>query len=214
MSPELSYGRHAGPAPHTARQAAVMLLLFRRDHPRAVPVAGICRSRSGRRRWRTTPVRSACPAARSTGANLRARQPSASWRKNWASMRRLSCWAGSPIAMFSPATFWSRPGSRRQDSNRSGGRTTAKCKASSSCRSKCCWTKRAIGRLTIERGPLAFHAPCIRVGQCADLGRHEHHPQRTGRRAARPCGDDLSDIRQLDSKPRSHSAPSCSISTA
>ena len=31
MSPELSYGRHAGPAPHTARHAAVVLLLFRRD---------------------------------------------------------------------------------------------------------------------------------------------------------------------------------------
>src|SRR6185369_332933 len=30
MSPELSYGRHAGPAPHTARPAAVVLLLFRR----------------------------------------------------------------------------------------------------------------------------------------------------------------------------------------
>ena len=29
MSPEMSYGRHAGPAPHTARNAAVMLLLFR-----------------------------------------------------------------------------------------------------------------------------------------------------------------------------------------
>jgi 8-oxo-dGTP pyrophosphatase MutT (NUDIX family) len=31
MSPELAYGRHAGPAPHTARQAAVVLLLFRRN---------------------------------------------------------------------------------------------------------------------------------------------------------------------------------------
>ena len=31
MSPQQSYGRHAGPAPHTARAAAVMLLLFRRD---------------------------------------------------------------------------------------------------------------------------------------------------------------------------------------
>jgi 8-oxo-dGTP pyrophosphatase MutT (NUDIX family) len=30
MSPELSYGRHAGPAPYTARRAAVTLLLFRR----------------------------------------------------------------------------------------------------------------------------------------------------------------------------------------
>jgi 8-oxo-dGTP pyrophosphatase MutT (NUDIX family) len=31
MSPEMSYGRHAGPAPATARAAAVTLLLFRRD---------------------------------------------------------------------------------------------------------------------------------------------------------------------------------------
>src|SRR5262245_9119768 len=34
MAPQLSYGRHAGPAPYTARAAAVMLLLFRRDHTR------------------------------------------------------------------------------------------------------------------------------------------------------------------------------------
>ena len=30
MSPQLSYGRHAGPAPCTARAAAVLLMLFRR----------------------------------------------------------------------------------------------------------------------------------------------------------------------------------------
>jgi 8-oxo-dGTP pyrophosphatase MutT (NUDIX family) len=30
MSPQLSYGRHAGPAPVTSRPAAVLLLLFRR----------------------------------------------------------------------------------------------------------------------------------------------------------------------------------------
>ena len=28
----------------------------------------------------------------------------------------------------------------------------------------CCSMRRAVGRLTIERGPLMFHAPCIRVG--------------------------------------------------
>jgi 8-oxo-dGTP pyrophosphatase MutT (NUDIX family) len=38
MSPELSYGRHAGPAPSTARQAAVMLLLFRRDNRWHLPL--------------------------------------------------------------------------------------------------------------------------------------------------------------------------------
>ncbi len=38
MSPELSYGRHAGPAPATARAAAVMLLLFRRDSRWHVPL--------------------------------------------------------------------------------------------------------------------------------------------------------------------------------
>jgi 8-oxo-dGTP pyrophosphatase MutT (NUDIX family) len=31
MSPEMSYGRHAGPAPMTARAAAVLLFLFRRS---------------------------------------------------------------------------------------------------------------------------------------------------------------------------------------
>ena len=31
FAPELSYGRHFGPAPHDARPAAVIALLFRRD---------------------------------------------------------------------------------------------------------------------------------------------------------------------------------------
>lgn len=38
MSPELSYGRHAGPAPTTARAAAVMLFLFRRHGRWHVPI--------------------------------------------------------------------------------------------------------------------------------------------------------------------------------
>jgi 8-oxo-dGTP pyrophosphatase MutT (NUDIX family) len=38
MSPDLSFGRHAGPAPVTARAAAVMLLLFRRDGRWRVPL--------------------------------------------------------------------------------------------------------------------------------------------------------------------------------
>jgi 8-oxo-dGTP pyrophosphatase MutT (NUDIX family) len=38
MSPELSYGRHAGPAPRQARHAAVVLLLFRRDGRWHLPI--------------------------------------------------------------------------------------------------------------------------------------------------------------------------------
>jgi 8-oxo-dGTP pyrophosphatase MutT (NUDIX family) len=38
FEPELSYGRHAGPAPATARPAAVMILLFRRDGRWHVPL--------------------------------------------------------------------------------------------------------------------------------------------------------------------------------
>jgi 8-oxo-dGTP pyrophosphatase MutT (NUDIX family) len=38
MSPELSYGRHAGPPPATACRAAVMLLLFRYMHRWHIPL--------------------------------------------------------------------------------------------------------------------------------------------------------------------------------
>jgi 8-oxo-dGTP pyrophosphatase MutT (NUDIX family) len=38
MSPELSYGRHAGPAPYTARRAAVIALLFRRAGAWHIPL--------------------------------------------------------------------------------------------------------------------------------------------------------------------------------
>ncbi len=36
-APSLSYGRHFGPAPHDARQAAVLILLYPRDHQWFVP---------------------------------------------------------------------------------------------------------------------------------------------------------------------------------
>src|SRR5262245_5387182 len=38
MAPELSYGRHRGPAPYTARAAAVVLLLFRRGGRWHIPL--------------------------------------------------------------------------------------------------------------------------------------------------------------------------------
>jgi 8-oxo-dGTP pyrophosphatase MutT (NUDIX family) len=38
MSPELSYGRHSGPAPSTARAAAVLVLLFRRQGRWHLPI--------------------------------------------------------------------------------------------------------------------------------------------------------------------------------
>jgi 8-oxo-dGTP pyrophosphatase MutT (NUDIX family) len=38
FAPELSYGRHFGPAPATARAAAVMVLLFRRDGRWHIPL--------------------------------------------------------------------------------------------------------------------------------------------------------------------------------
>lgn len=38
FAPELSYGRHFGPAPHTARSAAVIALVFRRDGRWCIPL--------------------------------------------------------------------------------------------------------------------------------------------------------------------------------
>lgn len=38
FAPELSYGRHFGPAPHTARAAAVIALLFQRDGEWHIPL--------------------------------------------------------------------------------------------------------------------------------------------------------------------------------
>lgn len=171
MSPELSYGRHAGPAPHTARPAAVVLLLFRRDHP-----AG------GARRWHVPLTRRPNTLARHAGqislpggaVEVGESSIEAAQREVYEELgfeaphlvigRLADCYVFASdflvtpwiIASFEPNTCW-----RPHD-----------CEVQSVVELPLdvLLDERSIGQMTIERGPLLFHAPCIRVGQACIWG--------------------------------------------
>jgi len=165
LSPELSYGRHAGSPPHTARAAAVMLCLFRREH-----------SSGGAPRWHLPlTVRPetlahhagqiSLPGGRvesgetSFNAALRELNEELGFDSTHQVVGRLAdCYVFASdflvtpwvIASFEPNTRW-RPDAREVQ-------TVVELPLD------VLLDERAIGRLTIERGPLVFHAPCIRFG--------------------------------------------------
>jgi 8-oxo-dGTP pyrophosphatase MutT (NUDIX family) len=170
MSPELSYGRHAGPAPATARQAAVILLLFRRDHP-----AG------GARRWHVPLTERPATLARHAGQiSLPGGSVEAGEASSQAALRELreelgidrgidilgrlaDCYVFASDFLVTPwvaaATFepqW-RP-------HRSEVQGVVELPLDTLL------DERHISRMTIERGPLVFHAPCIQVNSTCIWG--------------------------------------------
>jgi 8-oxo-dGTP pyrophosphatase MutT (NUDIX family) len=164
MSPQLSYGRHAGPAPHTARSAAVILLLFRHDH--AVGDA---------RRWLlplterpatlvhhggqlSLPGGSLDNEETSDAAALRELHEELGVADGVELLGRLSdCYVYASDFLITPwlaairiAPHW-RPHANEVE-------RVVELPVDRLL------NDRAIGRLTIERGPLVFHAPCFRLG--------------------------------------------------
>ncbi len=99
MSPEMSYGRHAGPAP--APPAAPQWLFC----CSAALGAGIYRLPNVRRRSRGMAGRSACRAASSTQANRPSQRCSASSMRNLGSAKPTWKLADSQIATCLPAIF-------------------------------------------------------------------------------------------------------------
>ena len=170
MSPELSYGRHAGPAPHTARRAAVMLLLFRRDHP-----AG------GARRWHlplterpatltrhggqvSLPGGSVEPGESSREAALRELSEELGIDGGVEILGRLAdCYVFASDFLVTPwvSVASCDPEWKPHDREVQG---VVELPLDVLVDGRC------FGRMTIERGPLKFHAPCIRMGQTCVWG--------------------------------------------
>ena len=98
-------------------------------------------------------------------------------RGTWALTRSYrTAGATQRIATFSRAISVITPWvAAADDSSRIGGRACVRCRAWSNCHSTCCSMIGAVGRLTIERGPLVFHAPCIQSGGSQGVGGDECH---------------------------------------
>jgi 8-oxo-dGTP pyrophosphatase MutT (NUDIX family) len=158
ISPQLSYGRHVAPAPYTARAAAVLLMLFRRGGRWHLPLTERPAALAHHGGQISLPGGAVDAGEASSDAALRELREELGVCVEVELLGRLAdCYVFASDFMITPwvaaAEFeplW----------------LPQACEVQSVVELplELLLDERAIGRLTIERGPLAFHAPCIRVG--------------------------------------------------
>ncbi len=158
MSPQLSYGRQLAPAPYTARAAAVLLLLFRRGGRWHLPLTERPAALAHHGGQISLPGGAVDAGESSSAAAARELREELGIGGKVELLGRLAdCYVFASDFMITPwvAAAGFEPQWRPQA-----------CEVQSVVELPVdvLLDERAIGRLTIERGPLAFHAPCFRVG--------------------------------------------------
>jgi 8-oxo-dGTP pyrophosphatase MutT (NUDIX family) len=157
MSPEMSYGRHAGPAPHTARCAAVAILLFRREGRWHLPLTERPPTLARHGGQISLPGGVIDAGESSIAAVQRELHEELGFCETHLEIGQLSdCYVFASdfvvtpwiLATNEPNICW-RPHDREVESV-------------VELPLDMLLDERAIGRMTIERGPLVFHAPCLK----------------------------------------------------
>jgi 8-oxo-dGTP pyrophosphatase MutT (NUDIX family) len=165
MSPEMSYGRHSGPAPHTARPAAVALLLFRCNGHWHLPLTERPATLARHSGQISLPGGVVDNGESTLEAAQRELHEELGVDAPHLVVGRLSdCYVFASdfvvtpwiIANFEPDTAWRPHGSEVQ------------CVVELPL--KLLLDKRSIGQTTIQRGPLTFRAPCMRIGPACIWG--------------------------------------------
>jgi 8-oxo-dGTP pyrophosphatase MutT (NUDIX family) len=154
MSPELSYGRHAGPAPHTARRAAVILLLFQRDGRWHLPLTERPQTLTRHAGQISLPGGAVDPGESSSDAALRELSEELGNEGSVELVGRLAdCYVYASDFLVTPwiATMTGSPNWRPHD---------REVQRIVEVPIESLLDEVTIGRITIERGPLKFHAPC------------------------------------------------------
>ncbi len=160
LAPELTYGRHAGPAPHTARLAAVMLLLFRRNGRWHVPLTERPLALARHAGQISLPGGAIEPRETSLNAALRELDEELGFCEPHLVVGQLTdCYVFASDFLVTPWIIGCyEPDLRWQPNHREVERVVE-------LPLDALLDDRAISHLTIERGPLTFHAPCIHIGE-------------------------------------------------
>ena len=164
MSPEMSYGRHAGPAPATARQAAVMLLLFRRGGRWHLPLTERPATLARHGGQISLPGGAVEVGESSSQAALRELEEELGVTALVEMLGRLAdCYVFASDFVITPwvAATTMEPAWQPHDREVQGVVELSL---------DVLLDDASIGRTTIERGPLEFDAPCIRVGPACIWG--------------------------------------------
>lgn len=170
MSPELSYGRHAGPAPATARAAAVIVLLFSRD-----------RATGGARQWYLPLTERPAMLARHGGqVSLPGGAVDVDESSSQAALRELDEELGftGPLELLGrlpncyvfASNFLITPWIAATDTDPEWRPHDREVQCVFELPLESLVDESQVGRVTIERGPLAFGAPCLRVGSACVWG--------------------------------------------
>jgi 8-oxo-dGTP pyrophosphatase MutT (NUDIX family) len=164
LSPELSYGRHAGPAPHTARRAAVIVLLFRRDGRWHIPLTERSATLTKHAGQISLPGGSIDEGESSSDTAVRELGEELGITANVQLLGRLAdCYIFASDFLVTPwvATTSDEPVWRPYD---------REVQAIFELPLETLLDDTAIERTTIERGPLTFRAPCINIGTACIWG--------------------------------------------
>jgi 8-oxo-dGTP pyrophosphatase MutT (NUDIX family) len=164
LSPELGYGRHAGPAPHTARHAAVVLLLFQRNGKWHLPLTERPLTLAHHAGQISLPGGAVDSGETTTQAALRELDEELGFNGPLNVLGQFpDCYVFASDFLVTPwlAAAIGQPQWQPHD---------REVQSVVELPIDLLLSDEAIGRLTIERGPLLFHSPCIRVGSARVWG--------------------------------------------
>jgi 8-oxo-dGTP pyrophosphatase MutT (NUDIX family) len=157
MSPEMSYGRHAGPAPSTAREAAVLVLLFRRQGDWYLPLTERPATLSRHGGQISLPGGSVDPGESSSDAALRELSEELGVEDHVEPLGRLAeCYVFASDYVVTPwvAATNFEPQWRPHVHEVEGVLELPL---------QMLLDEDLFSEMTIKRGPLAFRAPCLRL---------------------------------------------------
>ncbi len=164
MSPQLTYGRHAGPAPYTARAAAVLLLLFQREGRWHLPLTERPETMVRHGGQISLPGGAVDAFESSSSAALREMREELGVNADVELLGRLAdCYVFASDFLITPwlavADF-----DPRWNPHAKEVQNVVELPID------VLFDSDAVGELIVERGPLVFHAPCIRMGEACIWG--------------------------------------------